>query len=79
MHRIKLALPLLMALVFIGTLSAQAGPGPGPGPSGSGPPDPPRDTPGLDPVTLAAMASGGYFGYQYLKFKKGSKSDADSN
>ena len=60
---------LVLALACISALQALAGPpGPGPGPSkGKGPPDPPRDTPGLDPVTLSVLATGGVAGYQYLK------------
>lgn len=69
----KLHYVTLLALLSIGLgLSvAVAQPGPGPGPGGGGPPDPPRDTPGLDPVTLGLIATGGYAGYQYLRNKPG--------
>lgn len=43
--------------------SAMAQPGPGPGPGG-GPGEPPRSTPGLDPVTLSTLATSGYLGYR---------------
>ena len=71
-----LTLVTLITLSSFNVSLAGPGPGPGPGPTGggsSGPPDPPRDTPGLDPITLTAIAAGGYAGYQAFKNRPNKK------
>lgn len=62
----------MLLIVGLGAINASfAQPG-----QGGGPPDPPRDTPGLDPFTLAAVAGAGYAGYR--AFRQGKGGDDDS-
>ena len=66
-NRLFLLATILALAVFIavGTTQESFGKGAPPGP-GTGPPDPPRDTPGLDPISLAAMAGASYVGYRFF-------------